>query len=151
MAGLDRFYCTSSQASDKSANQCRLVRAVAAPYTQSMEVDVDSVHLVVSHACITHGFAWDQNQKAHELAHITFGAPYLLMTTNTLKIRNLYKCTLVNSEDRLEMPHTGAFHQSLHCLLEYKWYSKKEKLFINYYQENQMKIAERISHNLYKN
>ena len=35
-------------------------------------------------------------------------------------------CILANSEDPDEMPHSVAFHQDLHCLLNRKRYSEKE-------------------------
>ena len=36
-------------------------------------------------------------------------------------------CTLANSEDSDEMPHSAAFHQGLHCLL-------RENLFTIYFE-----------------
>ena len=45
------------------------------------------------------------------------------------KTRNLKMGTMTNSEDQDEMPHSGAFHLGLHCLLKQNQSLEKEMQF----------------------
>ena len=53
------------------------------------------------------------------------GGMYMLALILSLKTRNLQTDTLANSEYPDKMPHKGAFHQHLHCLLRQNRPSEK--------------------------